>query len=357
MANTEVEFENLNSFVKKFISNIIATTYILSCDEQIDKLMKYGITLSERTGLFENEFKVFIPDFNTCIEIYMLIMSLLGELLVASKKTNQPSSLIPNLIENIRNSVILLFDKFDTISDSIISVCKTDAQFEPHLYYTKFSDNQPIELVGILGRSGFISELGLKTDRIILSDEVVNTLTVDDVNTYFNGKSRFETEIDESSYKMIFRGNVDPCFLYNKLIIYFEIENELPHHNMSITFTSKPKGIVGLLPFIRKERELTRDELRSIELGNMVIRSQYKRWLHSKNREAMFNPSFDEYDRLDPNLRDCYHVEQTTSHVFHIDYVFNELLNHPSNKTIVNPDMLTSFRELAYATAIMRATE
>ena len=185
------------------------------------------------------------------------------------------------------------------------------------------------------------------------------------INSFMSSNDKFIEGIqkystDSSNYVLIIPNSDDDCSM-QKFHIYFTIRGVIPFNKGSVKIINQSSDAFILTSDINKPLETDADADAESKPTVIIPPSQklqlYQNWLRQRSRSepSLFRPEKSEYDNLSENLLKDYAYEDTDKNMFYVDYVFDQL-QQSDNTNIVRPDMLDSFRELAYNTSVNKKT-
>ncbi len=79
--------------------------------------------------------------------------------------------------------------------------------------------------------------------------------------------------------------------------------------------------------------------------------NSYKYWLNKESNNSLYQLDDDVYEELDEDIKDKYSHGDTNKNIFTIECLFNDLSNNIEDSALILPNMMQSFKKLAYSTS------
>ena len=193
---------------------------------------------------------------------------------------------------------------------------------------------------------GCDKEIDLSTNNKAMYDIVLQSITGEQLNNIFR-KSKIGSDDNIIRVKIM-----DTSQYIN---ISFKIGDiEIPVATATINITGLPPNA-----HVFSSMLINTNLSPQVSLPNILIPNMYDLWLHTRvSSNIGYNKKYtlpkEEYEDLDYELQQEYSYDDTTKNVFHVDYLFNELLKSDEKNTYIKPDMIESFEQLVKHTSMIK---
>ena len=235
-------------------------------------------------------------------------------------------------------------NKSDRLQNLIrdLSQLETDliAEFDPKIdcdYYVEFKRQSPKANITAKGISFYAYHL-VKNITMKPYDEIKSEyLTVDQVTRLFNQRYK-----SDSSNIIYLYPPVDS--IMKPSFIFFTIGDDIPFAKGGVSIYNLPEGTKSLTSTIvnHKLESDFKDNFPSL------VSPHINKWFKMRTPHEVFVPDKSEYTKLSDNIKSIYSLADADQNIFFVDVVFDQLLEFDSDNTIIKPDMIDSFRKLAY---------
>jgi hypothetical protein len=130
--------------------------------------------------------------------------------------------------------------------------------------------------------------------------------------------------------------------------IRFTIGDDIPFARGGVVLKNKPDGFHIMVPIITNPKLIPEIKERT---PICPVLNYVDKWLNTRTRRELFVPSKDEYEGLNETIKSSYGPEDIDKNIFYVDKVFDQLLDYDGGDGIIEPQMINSFRQLAYDTS------
>lgn len=326
-----VYLEEVKDLLKKYktCENFIITDHTQKLGLKLNQLKSIGSILTQ-TGknlaeLYEdraliNKYGTYSTDYN---KILSQVQLLSGRLPAVSKK---------NINDLVKKCTGLSLDTKNLIE-------KIVEDHDPHIecqysVYFKCSTGSNIFPMGIY-HSMYLDcgdDIDLSTRNRSLGDPMLQTISLEEMQSYFSKNKNN----NQNTFIRIWVKH--PKYMYYNINYY--IAEEVPTSKVEIKLHNLP----------RESHALT-STFYNWEMNNFVAPAMLppirEDWFEHKTRNSLHKITKEEYDKINPELRDAYPYEETNKNIFAVDFLFNELHKCDDTQTIIKPEMLNSFRIMA----------
>ena len=273
------------------------------------------------SNMVDTQFTIYQPEINKYLEyIYQTVNNVL------------------NLNKNNINTIISESIAYMTSIKNLIN--KIIAPYDPPFYEPIYcvlinkSTKNPLIAVGIKTPLIYLDcgeKIDLSTKNTSMLDIELQNLTMVDLDNIFKNKN---TELYDNNI-WIRTPNL-------KINIAYHIDDfEIPVHRANIEILGLPSNCSVFAT------TLTNQKLDNIKIPTYIPTPNISElWLCSRMRQPQCL-LIDDYEKLDQSLKKSYLISDTDRNIFHIDYLFNELLQADGKNILIRPNMIDSFEKLA----------
>ena len=238
-------------------------------------------------------------------------------------------------IDLLMQKVSEIYSQLGLMIDHLVKENDTRIDCDYYVCLAESAEQSPIYPIGL---ATFVYMSCLEGISLFVPDVVNNDVfneNDDELKNYF---SRIK---NDDAYFIQITAKDQP-----KLHINFYLEPDPPKAKMCVKITDLPENSKILTCFVKNNNLIDDNEI------NMPIIIP---WAYNKNswlncRTGNDSLTEDEYNKLDLVWKEHYSYQDTGKNRFTVDYLFSQLLENDTNE-LINPEMLASFRNLAYSTS------
>lgn len=134
-------------------------------------------------------------------------------------------------------------------------------------------------------------------------------------------------------------------------INFYISEQQIPRSKVFIKINDLPKNAMVLTSIIHNHDLVEQLKVPIIVPKNNKLNVWLTQKYRSHHHNSCYKLSKKEYDALDSSWKNSYTLIDTHKNSFTVNYLFNQLLLEDKDNTYVKPEMLKSFKKLAFNTS------
>lgn len=206
--------------------------------------------------------------------------------------------------------------------------------------YLQSSNDESIILSG-LATSFYLScdeEINMHVNKYLLNPNIYKNMLVSDILNMLDKQFKDDTYYFLNLYEQKYT---------TPLRINFYFNEEITKTMVTLKINNLPKNSKYLSCMMRNYKM---DKKITVPKVTPII-NPYKYWLGVKSHNPLYQIDEDDYNTLDEDLSTRYTRDDTDKNIFTIEYLFNDLMNNDVDNSLILPNMVESFKKLAYHTS------